>query len=728
MADRLADAKSAYLRTATESPIDWWPWSEAAFQKAKEEDKPVLLDIGAVWCHWCHVMDHKTYEHPEVVKRLAEDFVCIKVDRDERPDVDMRYQQAVSAISGQGGWPLTAFLTPEGRVFYGGTYFPPEDAHGRAGFPKVLEQIAHVFSHDRQKAEDSALHIAEELRRHLTVEPSDQTLDPDILKEVPKRLVKRFDPRYGGFGDAPKFPHTGAVLLAMQRYLATGDDQLEMVVRRTCDKMAAGGIHDHVEGGFHRYSVDAHWTVPHFEKMAYDNAELLRVYARAAVALDEPRYKAVAEDILHWFARYSPDDGFLASQDADIGPEDDGDHFTWTLDETDAAMKDEEAIATRPDAAKDLDPTFLFEVARRRFGIEARGDMHHDPARNVLEHEMSHDEIAEALETDVAKVARAEAEILRRLGMVRDRRKRPFVDTTRFTDWTAMCVSAAFEAGALLDDEAATTRAQKTLDRLIAGSWNDDKGWLHRPRDDGGDEANGMLDDQAWAGVALVDAYRYTGRTDYLHHAERTAARLVDHWLAEDGQGFVDTADWIRAKPTAAPLGEPLKPYMDQGSPGGNAVAAQFLARLARATGKERYLDTARRTVAAFVRTAPEAGIFAATWTLAFEEIVKEPPVVTVFGYGDEAPTQEQLATARRVPRAGVVVHHAEPNAAPEGVPEAVAHVLDNEDMIKDGPVTLVCHGDHCGAPMRDLDQIVLSIRDDPLGRKDDTASAETTL
>lgn len=701
MANRLASAKSAYLRTATGSPIDWYEWGSEAFSIAKEQDKPILLDIGAVWCHWCHVMDEKTYEHPEVVRLLNEKFVCIKVDRDERPDVDGRYQRAVGAITGQGGWPLTAFLTPEGKVFYGGTYFPPTDAHGRAGFPDVLTQIADTFQKDRKRVEDSAEHIVEAMRRHFQERDASGTVDKKLLERVPELFAKGFDEANGGWGGAPKFPHTGAVLLCLSRHLRTGDDTLRSLAKKALDGMADGGIHDHVEGAFHRYSVDAHWTVPHFEKMAYDNAELLRAFAHGAKVLDMPRYRRVVDGIIGWTLCYSPEDGFLASQDADIDAHDDGDHFTWTLDELRAALTD-----TSGAKDKEIDAGFLFDVARLRYGVEEKGDMHHDTARNVLENERTVEQVAEILDRSVEEVEAARREVLVRLAHARAARPRPYIDTTRFTDWSAMFASAFLEADAVLGIPDAREHALRAIDRLVQDAWDDEKGWLHRPRDDGGREANGFLEDQAWMGTALVDAYRFAGRSDLLALAKKTAEVLEAHWRSPDG-GYFDTADWRRKDPEAAPLAEPLRPWMDQGTPGANAVAARFLVRLGRALGDEGLVERGRKTVEAFGGPAPEAGVFAATWFQALEEVVDEPPVVTVFGAADEPETQAFADEARRVPRPGVVVITVSPGQADrEDVPEVLRDVLTNEDLIKDGPCAFLCYGDHCSAPVRDVDRL----------------------
>src|SRR5512144_1251333 len=299
MSNLLAAEPSAYLKSAAHQPVHWFPWGDAAFARAVEEDRPVLLDIGAVWCHWCHVMDSESYEDPAVAEILNRDFICIKVDRDERPDVDARYQRAVQALAGQGGWPLTAFLTPDGDVFYGGTCFPPDGTHGRPGFRTVLEKVLEAL---RGRPGDVA-ETARRRREHVATALSEAApgeLGAELLDAGAEQMARAFDIRYGGFGGQPKFPHPAALEFLLERWWATGEGWMREVVERTLDAMAHGGIHDQLGGGVHRYATDARWVVPHFEKMAYDNAELLKVYAHAFSALGKPLYREVAEGIVRW--------------------------------------------------------------------------------------------------------------------------------------------------------------------------------------------------------------------------------------------------------------------------------------------------------------------------------------------------------------------------------------------------------------------------------------------
>src|SRR3989449_2896307 len=363
--NRLASEPSAYLRSAAHQPVQWYAWSAEAFERAQREDKPILLDIGAVWCHWCHVLDHESYDDPAVAAIINEHFIAVKVDRDERPDLDARYQQAVSAISGQGGWPLTGFLTPEGKVFFGGTYFPPVDAFGRPSFKRVLLSVAQYYRERRDEAKDAAAQLHRQLAaREGSGRPG--TLDESLLAAGIDSIRQAFDPTNGGFGDAPKFPHPSTIELLLRRYARTHEDALLEIALRTLVHTARGGMHDQLGGGFHRYATDARWIVPHFEKMLYDNAGLLANYAHAFQASGRAHLAEVARDTAEFMAAVLYDDargGFYGSQDADITPGDDGSYFTWAIDEARAALSDDE-----------------FSVLAEHYHLPGRGGMDKDPS------------------------------------------------------------------------------------------------------------------------------------------------------------------------------------------------------------------------------------------------------------------------------------------------------------------------------------------------------------
>jgi len=349
----LARASSAYLRSAMHQPIQWHEWGEEAFATAQRENKPVLLDIGAVWCHWCHVMDRESYDDPEIAQIVNERFVAIKVDRDERPDIDSRYQVAVQALSGQGGWPLTAFLTPDGKPYFGGTYFPPDEHYGRPSFRRVLVSISDAYHEKNGDVTEQAKLVEGAIAHSESFSAKSGDVSLRVVDEIVQACLKMFDQEHGGFGSAPKFPHPSALDLLIDQYAKGGTavgtggdarpstDQIQTVFTTTLEKMARGGVYDQLAGGFHRYSVDERWVVPHFEKMSYDNSELLKNYVHAYQVTGSEFFAEVARDIIRWMDEWLSDrkpGGFYASQDADISLEDDGDYFTWTVDEAKACL------------------------------------------------------------------------------------------------------------------------------------------------------------------------------------------------------------------------------------------------------------------------------------------------------------------------------------------------------------------------------------------------------
>jgi hypothetical protein len=623
MSNRLGTAVSAYLRSAAHQPIHWHPWGSEAFAAAAREDRPVLLDIGAVWCHWCHVMDGESYEDPALAQFLNQNFVCVKVDRDERPDVDARYQRAVQAMTGQGGWPLTAFLLPDGQVFYGGTYFPPDGKYGRPGFRAVLEQVLNVYRNQRDRVSQQAVAIRRVLTEQLD-EAAPGEVGPAVLENATERMARLFDFRNGGFGTQPKFPHPAAVGFLLHRWHDTGDASLAEMIERTLDGMARGGIHDQLAGGFHRYSVDARWVVPHFEKMSYDNAELLKAYVDGYSAFGHERWAEVARGIVRWIREVlaDPEGGYGASQDADVGLEDDGDYFTWTLEEAQAAIAD-------PRAA---------EVTAAYYDIGTAGEMQHHPAKNVLF-------VAETLPALARRMGIAEAEAADLLargreGLIAARaaRQSPFVDRTRYTNWNGMLAGALIRAGAVLEDGWALEHGLATLER-IRREPGDPAALHHSP-----DGISGLLDDQAQVALAALAAHEATGEQRWLEWSEALLDRVWREYLDPAQGGLWDTSTGAAGEgllPTRA------RPVQDTPTPSPNGVAALCAARLAELTQAPRWRERRDGLVRAFASAAPELGIFGATFLLAVDWVVN-PAAHLVVVEGEEPGHAETAAGLHR--------------------------------------------------------------------------------
>jgi uncharacterized protein YyaL (SSP411 family) len=629
--------------------------------QARAEHKPILLDVGAAWCHWCHVMDRESYEDPDLAAYLNAHFVCVKVDRDERPDVDARYQRAVQALTGQGGWPLTAFLTPDGDVFYGGTYFPPDDRFGRQSFRAVLERVRDIFARRADQVAASGrevrAHVAKLLREEAPGAPS-----PDLLARGTEEMARMFDERHGGFGHAPKFPHPAAVEFLLARWWDRGEARLREIVEKTLAGMANGGMHDQVGGGFHRYATDERWTVPHFEKMLYDNAELLKVYAHAYAALREPLFREAAEGIVAWSLEVLADverGGFGASQDADVGLDDDGDYFTWTEDEARSVLDEAE-----------------WRAAQRRWDIYPDGEMRHDPGKNVLWVARDVAAVAQELHFPEAEVTRLLASARAKLKAARDRRAAPAVDRAAYVSWNAMMAEAFLDAAAALDLERCRDFALRTLERLWAEASVD--GGLLRHRIDQADSPV-LLDDQVQAASAALAAFEHTGRTLWLDRARALADALLERFADREGGGFFDRPD----APGAGLLGERATPIQDAPTPAPNAVAALVLLRLACVTEDARYAAQAERVLAAFGGGAAQMGLFAATYLRAVDfRTTGECRIVVA-----DATTSSAHQSLRHValgtyrPRRVLVPSAASPVA---GTPP---------------PVALVCAGTSCAAP-----------------------------
>jgi uncharacterized protein len=683
-ANLLKDSSSPYLLSAAHQPVEWHEWGAEALARAQAEDKPILLDVGAVWCHWCHVIDRESYENPEIAALINRFFIPVKVDRDERPDVDARYQAAISAISGQGGWPLTAFLTPDGKPFFGGTYFPPEDAMGRPGFRRILTAIAEAYQTRRGEILEAARALSEAVAKAEAFGGAGGRLDPGLVDHFVDSAVKLFDERHGGFGQAPKFPHPTAIELLLERYQATGETRLLTIADATLEQMARGGVYDQLAGGFHRYSVDARWLVPHFEKMSYDNSELLKNYLHGYQVTGKALFRQVAEGVIGWVDQELSDrerGGFYASQDADYSLEDDGDYFTWTRDELRAVLDSKEA-----------------RLAELYYEVGEVGEMHHNPAKNVLWVAGQPEQLARELGITDAEFAETLARVRAKMLAARLARPTPRVDTTIYAGWSALMASAYLEAARVLARPDCRVFALKTLDRLLAEAWDEKEGFAHRL---GGPRLPGLLDDQVFTAAALLDAYETTLDQRYFEAAERATGIALRDFAAPDG-GFFD-------RPAgAARVGQfdvRRKPFQDSPTPGANSIAAVVLDRLYEFTGQASYREAAEKTLAGFAGVAPQYGLFASSYALALVLHARRGFEVIVTGAADDLEAHRLEQAAHRVYRFGKAVLRLTPERlAADGLAPALRQILAG---IEPGRArALVCVEAACHPPVTDPEEL----------------------
>jgi uncharacterized protein len=674
----LAGERSPFLQHGASQPVDWLPWGAEAFERSRREDRPLLLDIGAVWCHWCHVMDRESYEDDATAALINELFIPVKVDRDEKPDVDARYQRAVQVLTGQGGWPLTAFLTPDGDVFYGGTYFPPDDRHGRPSFTRVLREVARVWREDRDGAQAAAAQIGERLQAAAGAEARAGELAENLITETLEELAQSFDFRYGGFGRAPKFPNPGAVDLLLDEAVGHGTEWAGRIVDDTLRGMIRGGFHDQIGGGFHRYSTDARWIIPHFEKMAYDNGALLATCARAYAARGDPAHRAAAEGVLSYYRDVAPElvdaGGFPASQDADHSPDDDGDYWTWTRAELRDALQDDALLGA----------AILF------YGIADPGSaMHLDPARRVLFQALTVADLATQLGVGEQAAADMVADVRRRLKRVRDQRPRPYVDTTLYSGWVALVVAGFMAAARHLERDDARSAGVRALQRLWDDGFRERRGVLHRLDD----EASGYhLDDQAHSMLACLDAFEVTQDEAWLARAALLGAILRARF-ADPATGALQ--DRPRDEAAIVPVLErPYLPIADAPSPSGNGSAALAWLRLHALTGDDAAFEAAHAVLCAFAGSAARLGSSAATYMKAAAWALQPVSTVVVVEGADTDGTL--LREALRAYRPRTVVRAFSPDTVN-------AHALPAElraMVTGEAPRAYLCAGRTCAAPV----------------------------
>jgi uncharacterized protein YyaL (SSP411 family) len=686
MSNRLARETSPYLQQHAYNPVDWYPWGPEALERAKKEDKPIILSIGYSACHWCHVMERESFENEATAKLMNEWFVSVKVDREERPDLDQIYQLVVQLMGRSGGWPLTVFLTADQRPFFGGTYFPPVDRYGMAGFPKVLRAVSESY----RARPDEVNRQADEMMRAIRQVTSrdvgaDGGVSVDSLASAAQKLTTRFDDEHGGFGHRPKFPNT----MTLDLLLRAGD---QARVRKALDAMRAGGLWDQLGGGFHRYSTDARWLVPHFEKMLYDNALLMRLYVDAWRATGEPLYADTARALAAYVAREmtSPEGGFFATQDADSEGEE-GKFFVWTPSEVDAACADDFEAA---------------RVAKAAFDVTADGNFE-DSGATVLSMPASIESVAATLSM-TREVAEAALERARsRCFEAREKRPKPFRDEKILASWNGLMAGALAEAGAALGAPAlveASARALGFVERALVVPEADSRARVLRHSKDGVVRGPGFLDDHAFVADAALDLYEATGNVRWIALARSIADAILVHFQDPDGEGFFFAPD-----DGEKTLVRPKDPY-DNAVPGGASIACRVLLRLG-ALVDPRYVEPATRAVERLASAALE-NPFGMSVTVALANRLARGSVdVVLVG---PASSDALRALAREVGRAYLpdrVVAWLDP--AEKATLEACRALGEGKAAQKE-PVAYVCRGRTCSLPIADPRELAKALASSP--------------
>lgn len=579
--NRLINETSPYLLQHAHNPVDWYAWGDEAFEKAKAEDKPVLVSIGYSACHWCHVMEHESFEDEETAQIMNENFVNIKVDMEERPDVDKIYMNFVQLTTGSGGWPLNVFLTPEKLPFFGGTYFPPVNRYNMPSFKQILTSLADAWATKRDEIEFSASDILKEIKSVGVLETSTDGLSLEELEVSFHTFAKTFDAKNGGFGGAPKFPPSMSLEFLLRFYKRTGEDNALEIVKKTCQKMANGGIYDQLGGGFHRYTVDAIWLTPHFEKMLYDNAQLVRVYLHLFQITKDEFYKRIAVETLEYIKREMLHEkgGFYSAQDADSeGVE--GKFFVWTPKEVEELLGEKEA-----------------QIFNFYYDVSEDGNFEE---KNILNVRNSLAETAEVFKISQAELHEILSNGCEKLFNHREKRIKPFRDEKVLTAWNGLMLLAFAEASAILNSEDYLQIAQKNADFILENMQKD--GYLLRSWKDGTAKLNAYLEDYANFADGLIELFQVSGEIKYLQEAKRFAEILINEFWDEDNGGFFFTGN------NHEELVVRSKDFFDNATPSGNSVAADVLLKLAKLTGEEKYerfAVTVLRLVASQVKRYP---------------------------------------------------------------------------------------------------------------------------
>ncbi|MDQ3398654.1 MAG: thioredoxin domain-containing protein [Deinococcota bacterium] len=673
--NRLSGESSPYLLQHAHNPVDWYPWGEEAFERARQEDKPVLLSVGYSACHWCHVMAHESFEDEVTAAQMNKDFINIKVDREERPDVDAIYMNAVQAMTGQGGWPMTVAMTPDGKPFYGGTYFPPEDRYGRPGFKSLLSGLSDAWRTRRDEVMQSADGMTEHLKKLSDFRAAEGEFSPAVLDDALAALQRHFDAKHGGFGGAPKFPPHQVLNFLLRSFKRTGRAEALRMAEVTLEKMARGGLYDQIGGGFARYSVDERWLVPHFEKMLYDNAQLVQRYLEAYQLSGRSYYREVAEETLDWVLREmrDPSGGFYSALDADSEGEE-GKFYVWTDEELEETLGEDAPLA------------------RAYYGVSSAGNFE---GKSILYLPREPQDIAERFGLSQEGLAARLKAINQTLLKERDKRVRPGLDDKILCSWNGLMLAAFADAGRILDRqdylEVATKNAAFVEERMVEG------GRLRHVYKEGKATVAGLLEDYAYYGTGLMALYRASFTSRWLDFALELAEVMVRHFADEENGGFYSTADDAEA------LIVRPKDYFDGAVPSGIGSASELLLVLARYTGNRHWEAMAARSLTpmlAAMRQQPNGfGLMLAN----VDRLLSAPQEIAVFGDKDGEDTRRLLRAINRhyLPNAALALAEGAGSPVVERLP-----FLQGRDRIAGKATVYVCEGGACKLPVTSPEEL----------------------
>jgi uncharacterized protein YyaL (SSP411 family) len=668
-ANRLIHETSPYLLQHAHNPVDWYPWGEEAFDKARRENKPILLSIGYSACHWCHVMEHESFEDEKIATLMNELFVNIKVDREERPDLDEIYMNAVQLLTGRGGWPMTVFLTPARQPFYAGTYFPPEDRYGVPGFPKILRGVANAYREKPEEVDKSVRQILSALERMSVAADSRRPFSAEVIANSAEQLAQAYDPIQGGIGKAPKFPNVGVYELFLRHYRRSKEPRYLEMVTHTLRKMGEGGIYDHLGGGFHRYSVDEKWLVPHFEKMLYDNAQLVRIYAQVYCVTKDPFFKNIVDETMGYLLRemLHGEGGFYSTQDADSEGEE-GKYFVWTPAEINEILGEEAA-----------------EVFCRMYDVSEQGNFE---KKCILHPILTLEQASKLFKREQSEIENLVSDAKKKLFAVRETRIKPFRDEKILTSWNGLMLSGLAEAIKISNLPSYTEAGKRTVHFFFSKMFGE--GHLLHTYKDGNAKLLGYLDDYAFLAAGLLDLYEASLDRSNLDHAVQLVEILLrEFWDDKDGAFFYTgkSHEQLIAR---------TKPVFDGSIPSGNAVATHTLLRLYHYTANDDYLKKAERVLRSYYDATANQPFGFAHLLAALDFYLEKPKEIVLIGKGEEQRLFDVIANihALYLPNLTLQV------ASPDQPLEEISPLLAGKKQINGKPTAYVCQNFTCSQPV----------------------------